>query len=406
MSRLKHIVIVSNFWDNFFFFARLADTLKIQGIRVTFLTVKYALWREMISRGWQTVLVKRNPVAEQKSLPEKVLEIPEGGLTPDEALRVHNAIQHALPRLMKSDPFDGLMMWSGVRLVEKSVTTFAIEHAVPTLYLELGNFPGKIFADSLGTNVSSSLAMNPASVLGYQHDPTRYAQWRDDYLRASLQTHAVPQGKDASSLRVKPVLKDYYGYLFHSCLKSAKLLPFGKLWNKLLLRYAKLPAVEIPEHHPQYFFYPMQVSDDAQILLNSPVDNEAAIRYAAAQASQSGYALIVKPHPAERNFSFMKRIAAMQQELGFTFAAGNTMKLMQRAEKIITVNSTAGLQAKILGKDVEVLGSAFWKGYGEQELAAYIHGFLIDCPFWGTTAISPETAGNLLSRYNSGGDSE
>jgi capsular polysaccharide export protein len=150
----------------------------------------------------------------------------------------------------------------------------------------------------------------------------------------------------------------------------------------------------------EYIFFPMQVSDDANLLLNSTMGNMEALEYAASEAEKSGLALFVKPHPAERDPGHIKEILHSKERLGFQFVSGNTINIMQHAERVITINSTAGLQAKLLERDVTVLGKAFWSGYSREDIAAYIMNYLIDLDFWSPEEITVNYLERILARCN------
>lgn len=128
------------------------------------------------------------------------------------------------------------------------------------------------------------------------------------------------------------------------------------------------------------------------------VGNTEALYYAYNLAKDQGLRLLVKPHPAETNKAFVKEIYDLKDELKFSFTNENTMKLIINAQKIITINSTVGLEALIAMKKAHVLGRAVYKGFNETDLAKYILGYLIDINYFAYDDISEIDMLRLLER--------
>jgi len=66
----------------------------------------------------------------------------------------------------------------------------------------------------------------------------------------------------------------------------------------------------------------------------------------------------------------------------FYFSNENIFELMQNAKIVVTINSTAGLEAKILGCDVKVLSKAIYQDFDETRLRKYIMKHLIDIDYF------------------------
>ncbi len=143
----------------------------------------------------------------------------------------------------------------------------------------------------------------------------------------------------------------------------------------------------------------MQVSNDSQVLLNSDVDNESAIRHAAEVARRRGCGLLVKPHPAEPDAAFIERIAALQSELGFLLVGGNTFQLIRQARHVVTINSTVGLEALLLGRSVEFLGRTYFRYLvDERRLAQYVMGYLVDIDYFSERQVPQAQVKALIRR--------
>ncbi|MNP77922.1 Capsule polysaccharide biosynthesis protein [compost metagenome] len=69
-------------------------------------------------------------------------------------------------------------------------------------------------------------------------------------------------------------------------------------------------------------------------------------------------------------------IAKLQQRYGFKITQENTLDLIKASTRVITINSTVGLEAKLYRKRVEVLGRAFYAHFSHEQLKKYLHRYL------------------------------
>lgn len=92
---------------------------------------------------------------------------------------------------------------------------------------------------------------------------------------------------------------------------------------------------------------PLQVEDDSNVIAFSKgFDNLSTLAYATHQERD----VLVRPHP---NSGFaLKRQHALIDE------SKNSKAFIERCRKIITINSSVGLEALLLGKEVELLGDS------------------------------------------------
>ena len=52
------------------------------------------------------------------------------------------------------------------------------------------------------------------------------------------------------------------------------------------------------------------------------------------------------------------------------------MDLIKAADRVITINSTVGMEALLYHKPVEILGRAFYQHFDNERLKKYIHHYL------------------------------
>ena len=395
---MKKILVVTTFNNHFRFFYRLSQTLKSLDFEAHFITNKLSILKDAENLRVKINLLDKSDVSKTKVNVYDSFEVAAGFLTPDKAEKIVGAVWAKLEQLFDENKYDYLFLWGGVRLIELTATEFAKHKNLQTIFFELGNFPNKIFVDPQGTNARALLADNPNILSKLDYDLKKYKQWAEKYISDSLRLHSVPQSKSAVNVEYNKNLNDFIGFKFRKLVQTEPILTKEKMIGKYLRRVLKINYDKISLANTQYIFYPMQVNKDAQLILNSEIGNLEALRIASDLARESGVKLLVKPHPGEVEFGFIKKVNTLKEKLGFAFVNNNTIELIKSAQEVITINSTVGLQAKIAGKKVKCLGKAFYQVFNENMLAAYLQSYLVDADFWGENKIPIDSAKEIISR--------
>ncbi|POZ15370.1 hypothetical protein C3Z09_14755 [Lelliottia aquatilis] len=258
--------------------------------------------------------------------------------------RCWNIYLYILLQLMNKPELNGLrkmILCSGNGLAEQPAALFCQQRNITTRYVELSNFPNKVFIDPLGSNARSALALNPECLDALPNVPEDFhTQWMIGYEAEKRQ----------------PPLQ-------------ARNNPCEKLINEI-------SQDQVLGHKRDFLFLPLQVSYDTQLWLNADLRNEDAIRHASRLAAKEKRELVVKIHPAETVPSELVNIAKLQQRYGFKITQENTLDLIKASTRVITINSTVGLEAKLYRKPVEVLGRAFYAHFSHEQLKKYLHRYL------------------------------
>jgi len=395
---MKKILVVTTFNNHFRFFYRLSQTLQSLDFKSHFLTNKFSILKEgEVKNANMSLLTKSRKTGHAVNVNES-FEVATGSLSKTRAEIISRFIWQKLELISKSEQYDYIFLWGGVRLIELTVSEFAKRNGIKTLFFELGNFPGKIFVDPKGTNARSLLAENSNILSSFSYDLETYNNWSDSYISESLKQHSVPQSKSAINIEYLKNIYDIYGFRFKKLIQTESILTKEKIIGKYLRKVLRLEYDNVNLSTSQYLFYPMQVNRDAQLILNSSVGNLEALEIANERAKKEGLIILVKPHPGEVEVGFIKKVNNLKEKLDFKFVNYNTIELIYNAQEVITINSTVGLQAKLAGKKVTCLGKAFYKDYNDKMLAAYMQSFLINAEFWNDVVISIESAEKILSR--------
>ena len=130
------------------------------------------------------------------------------------------------------------------------------------------------------------------------------------------------------------------------------------------IRANRLISREPPTLPKRFAFFPLQVSSDSQLTIHSPLygnrlgkaiaDIDQALREV-----EPGLRLVVKLHPADvRKTDYDPVVRAFPEVIWV--GGGDVRAILERADCVITVNSTVGIEGMIFGKPVVTLGNNFY----------------------------------------------
>lgn len=208
-------------------------------------------------------------------------------------------------KLFKNKEPGVILIWNGARFPQNFLIEFANINNFKTLHFEIGHFPNRIQVDGKGVNFHSSLPSKPDFYLNYKFD-------MQDELPATIGVR-------------------------HNKLKSD-----GKTVNK-------------PK---SYIFVVFQVPSDSQILVHSPWVKSMYHLYDIVYAMAEKFEhlnFVIKEHPSFK-LKVAKNVKPHSRILFDNW--GDTKDLIQNSEAVMTVNSTAGLEALTFGKKVITMGEA------------------------------------------------
>lgn len=307
--------------------------------------------------------------------------------TLEQASVISQSILHSLDTVFANEEIKLVLVWNGTTTIGYTIGEYCKQNRIPIKFLELSNLSGKIFTDPYGVNAKSSLFLHPETLDVCQVPEAEYETWKHHYLHAQVQT--PKQAANRSKIRWE-MIYDYIGYYFLDCLREDYRNPFARVWGK----FKNKQTIDYPQAdlHEEYLFFPLQVSTDSQILLNSDIDNLEAIKVI--QNQHSNKKVFIKIHPAEENRAFIRRVEQLQTDR-IKIVGNATKELIQNASKVVTINSTVGLEALILDKEVEVLGRAVYSHFDHERLKAYVCRYLINIDYF-DDEVNPHEAARLL----------
>jgi len=319
-------------------------------------------------------------------------------LTFDESSQIFNSAYNAYVQIQKKYDVRICYIFGGNSAATIALKEFAKLHSIKTVFFELSNIPGKIFVDSEDTNAHSLLYNNPLTLdLTPEVEEEEYIKWKKKYIEIRGGNYIPAQAQNKNRF--------YYGYIFDVIGFKLLKIPseedtniLQKIKQKFGVKFSKIKydSLNIEE---KFVFFPLQVSHDSQLLIHSSYDNRLGILKAIEIAENMKLELVVKIHPAETSLENIESILKMQEKLGFKIVESNAFDLIRSAELVVTINSSAGLEALILEKEVIFLGKTFYFSFNKSRLRKYLMNYLLDVDFFYGGSIYPNELGRekLLS---------
>jgi capsular polysaccharide export protein len=384
------------------FFLRVAHSAQALA-SLLFLTSEPIAHVRLIAAGYHSVYLHRTLIiarTEQSTgaLPriETAIEVLNGDISRERASKDATAIIKIATAAFRKFGVSSCLIWNGQQLLGLAVGYVCEELNIPVRFLEISNLPSKLFVDNRGVNARSSIANEPALLDRLDLPaPAQHQAWLSEY--EAYKAKPVPQAANAGLRR----LTSKVNFLLKTLTMGvARRKPIRVARHDDIRKQVGQRLSERDLRASAYLFLPLQVSGDTQIKLNSSVDNLEAIRIAHRMALEENLRLLVKMHPAEQDSASLADVVALSQDLEFDIVENSTTDLLRGAQKVVTINSTVGLEALLYGKPVVCLGRALYAAFDEARLLKYIHQFLIaDIDYFGAAPI-PESAVCRLLRLS------
>ncbi|WP_417538178.1 hypothetical protein [Marinomonas sp.] len=202
-----------------------------------------------------------------------------------------------------------VVIWNGRKLPNVTIAMAAKSLGIKVFYFENGLLPQTVTLDPKGVNFSSSLSQDPSFYLSFD-----------------------PENKHAFS--------------------APDIVPRSNIKKRQRFQSADLPD--------RFIFVPFQVPHDTQIVCYSSWIESMEMLYDQVISSVKALndpelKVVFKEHPSwHKHYSSLYNKDSIGQ-----FANGNsTVELMSKAEAVVTINSTVGMESLLLNQRVITLGDA------------------------------------------------
>lgn len=378
-------------------FRRMRAALASRGWSLDLVTPVPSVYLRARCQGIRCHLVGRGrpgrsyPGADAARTREYLLEM--SGIEP--LRRFQDALLKTLETLAAAARPAAVAVWNGTDAGTQATHAFARQHGIPAVLLELGNIDSRLLANPDGVNAAARVAGTPELLDSWPISDGEFQPWLSRFKARRLATAGPPQAKASRSLNLFYPL-DRIGIALLRIPQPALTPILRKLMAKLQVRGIR-PAPAIPPIAP-YVFLPLQVGSDSNLLFHSDHDNLAAIGIAARRARELGCALVVKVHPAETDRALVREIGRVCAERGHLLTSFNTAGLILGAAEVVTINSSAGLEALLYGTRVTILGKAIYGGFSAARARAYVLRYLVDFDPFGTAPMTLAALDRVLAR--------
>lgn len=291
------------------------------------------------------------------------MQAKHGGSTTEwekRTIKIANYLDH----FIATNDINLLVLWNGQDHVARVLTEIAKRRNIKTVYMENGYFSNTLQADIRGVNLSATnrdYDFSEIKRLASDDIPVTPVDKSIDLLPLT----ALSKFDQARSFLNRVLDQNFYA-------KYPELR--GSSWFKkkaLEKGRAAIPldVVQIPE---KFAFIPLQVHDDTQILINSPLfkDPKQFLKhcYQQIRSTLGDFPIVVKEHPEDilrydyediRN-EFPDIIWLRKFDIDY---------LLDHATFILVINSSVGLQAIAREKPVIVYGDSI---YSRNEICSFI----------------------------------
>jgi hypothetical protein len=175
--------------------------------------------------------------------------------------------------------------------------------------------------------------------------------------------------KSRFSVGSKQLLHDMAGALYHRVSDSGRGRSashrFDSYRNFTLNKRLVTDIAELPE---PFFLFPLNVPQDAQLVLRAPhLKDLYSVCEQIANVLPYGYSLVIKEHPGHPGMlqhDHLKVLLRYYPRIYYISADTRLGDILPKTAALITINSTAALEALVNDIPVITMGEAFYRGTG------------------------------------------
>lgn len=395
---MKNAIAFAGSLNEYYFFLRLRSGFAEEGYTLTILSCKLSLWFISYFHKVPFVLTfnSNNKVANQHV--RSTVDVFSGMIDETKAAQFYYGVYECAEKLHARKNISLVLIWNGHSVPSKALSVFAEQYHLETLFFELSNIPEKIFVDPKGVNAQSLVFHQPEILQSYPSDVSDYLEWKIRYVEQKRTERTTPLAVRSRKINNIFFLIDAVGITLFDLPKIGEM-NFVKKILQFISR--PLPALVFDQYDLQsgkYNFFPMQVSNDSQLIVNSTISQEEAIEWAVQQSKLQQRDLLIKPHPVERNQKMLEFLLDIKTRHGIYIVNMPTFQIVEHAQEVITINSTVGLESLIAGKKVKFLGNSFYPLLSGELLKNYLLGYLIDIDYFSGSSVPRKQVKEILSR--------
>ena len=285
-----------------------------------------------------------------------------------------------------------------LQILDKYLISLMLKNTEMAVYQELGGFiaPLSLYYASRKNNIEH-IFFEPAFFKGRLHfvrnslDPIEINEMSNEtlpeverYIEESLKNKSVViPDKDKHHFKDMGIskilnnanIKKIYEKLYYKYIKKQRqeYEHVGNHINRYLKmfinrkRSGKLYSGFDLNMEEKFIYFPFHVQLDYSLTIRSlEYLNQLALVEYVAQLLPANINLLIKEHPASIGgfeYSRLKVILTKYDNVKLIFPTENSYNIINKSIGILTINSKTGAEALVSGKEVIVLGSAFYKDF-------------------------------------------
>jgi len=326
----------------------------------------------------------------------KTFNVLSGRLSLEAAEKAYTATEAALGLYKESVDDVVFFLPSGRHVHHVAATDFACENGLKRTYINYSNFPGYTFFDPNGTDCLSSVFDDPSRLDRLFPESVDVAEVFARFSKMKRDQKVIPQ---AAASKTEKKLK-HLAFFADTCIQRIT----GIVGDRQVALFESEGEEQISlsfdeEGAGRYYFFPLQVSTDQQVLVNYEDGSiYAAIDEAVRIAEGDGVELYIREHPAEGDKVSVRRYLQQKRKDHSCIKVPDlpVSVLIEGAERTITINSTVGLEVLINGGEVMFLGRSFYGKATRQQLAKYLSRYLV-CVDYHAPSLDRKLVGSILA---------
>lgn len=297
--------------------------------------------------------------------------------------------------------YDLIVVPSGRHVHQIALTHLAEAYGIRRVYIGYGNLPRRTIFDPHGTDADSLLyADKDAALAMFMEPPLDVEATIAGIMETKRRETSIPQKSNPRAAIAKKfaffadtVLQMLSGRV---CDRRVRTLDLGG--SRKAAAPAPAAAASTPID-PEGIFFPLQVSSDTQVLTN--YDGHSifrAIDEVAALARSQSRPVFYRAHPAESDPQKVEDYITTRYGDLFHKTTESVHGVFDKLDRVVTINSTVGLEAKALGKDVSFLGRSLYASLSRYELAVYLARYLVEVDYFRGEDLDAKTIDEIFLR--------
>lgn len=274
--------------------------------------------------------------------------------------------------------YDHILIFKGFQYSFYSLHRFLNEEK--TIFFEIANFPKKFQWSISGVNADSDHSLRVSQVSEFISDE------QVESLRDLLFTYIPPHvSKKVSSKALESVVNKFGHIFFNTIYPEPSFIAYAKVAIYAFMSKRVVKSIVSKSRssiNEKYCLFIGQVEHDSQTVFQSNEVGVSALKKAKNIAEERNIKLIVRLHPAEKNFNnLMQTIRYCELNSIEINNAGSLLNVVNDSEFVMTINSTGGAHSILFEKEVINFGDSFYSNWSKYDVVKYYNYILEDSVF-------------------------